>query len=106
MDGLRTTTLAGLDAVRMGMPALPKEAKDQDAALKFEALLWSQVFQTMRKSITAGGLFGEENQARSTFEYLFDQVVVEASMQSGKSLGFAERLLKGPLGGTSKGDTT
>lgn len=50
------------------------------------------LFQTMRKTVEPSGLFGEEGQARSTYEFLLDQAVVEKAVASGRGWGLAERL--------------
>jgi Rod binding domain-containing protein len=67
---------------------------DHQAALLFEGLVLTQMFQTMRKTIQPSGLFGNDSQTRSTYEYLLDQAVVEHAMASGKGLGLAEKLEK------------
>ena len=60
----------------------------------FEGLVMTQMFQAMRKTIQPSGLFGDDAQTRSTYEYLLDQAVVEHAMASGKGLGLADRLEK------------
>lgn len=74
-------------------PGLDK-ATGHEAALMFEGLVMTQMFQAMRKTIQPSGLFGDDSQTRSTYEYLLDQAVVEHAMASGKGLGLAERLEK------------
>jgi Rod binding domain-containing protein len=77
---------------------LPKpgadKASNHEAALMFEGLMMTQMLQAMRKTIQPSGLFGENTQSRSTYEYLLDQAVVEHAMASGKGLGLADRLEK------------
>jgi len=67
---------------------------DHEAALLFEGLVLTQMFQSMRKTIQHSGLFGDDSQTRSTYEYLLDKAVVEHAMASGKGLGLAEKLEK------------
>lgn len=79
-------------------PSLPRPgevppSKDVKAvAREFEGLLMAQFFQTLRKTVPPSGLFGDGGQARSTYEYLLDQAVVQQSMSAGKGWGLAERL--------------
>jgi Rod binding domain-containing protein len=75
--------------------SLPKgKTTKREAALLFEGLVMTQMFQAMRKTIQPSGLFGDNAQTRSTYEYLLDQAVVEHAMASGKGMGLAERLEK------------
>lgn len=69
-------------------------ASIKDAAKQFEGLLVSMLFQNLRKTVQPSGLFGDDKQARSTYEYLLDQAVVEHALQSGQGWGLAERLEK------------
>jgi Rod binding domain-containing protein len=66
----------------------------KEAAQKFEGLLMAQLFQSLRKTVEPSGLFGDGGQARQTYEYLFDQAVVEHAMASGQGWGLAERIEK------------
>jgi len=66
----------------------------KEAAQKFEGLLMAQLFQSLRKTVEPSGLFGDGGQARQTYEYLFDQAVVEHAMASGRGWGLAERIEK------------
>ncbi len=66
----------------------------QEAARLFEGMVLMQMFQAMRKTIQPSGLFGDDTQTRSTYEYLLDQAVVEHAMASGKGLGLSDRLEK------------
>lgn len=101
MDTPRASTLSPKDLLH---PVQGGKPVDREAALAFEGMLWTQIFQGMRQTVEPSGLFGEGGQARSTYEYLFDQVVVQSAMASGKSLGLAERLVSGggktPIGQT------
>lgn len=63
-----------------------------EAARQFEGMLMQMLFQTMRKTVEPSGLFGEGGQARSTYEFLLDQAVVEKAVASGRGWGLAERL--------------
>ncbi|WP_316676510.1 rod-binding protein [uncultured Tolumonas sp.] len=65
---------------------------DHQAALQFEGLVMTQMFQAMRKTIQPSGLFGDDSGSRSTYEYLLDQAVLEHAMTSGKGWGLADRL--------------
>ena len=64
----------------------------KEAAQKFEGLLMAQMFQSLRKTVQHSGLFGDEGQARQTYEYLLDQAVVEHAMTGGRGWGLAERI--------------
>jgi len=64
----------------------------KEAAQRFEGLLMAQLFQSLRKTVEPSGLFGDGGQARQTYEYLFDQAVVEHAMASGRGWGLAERI--------------
>lgn len=69
-------------------------AKDRTeaAARQFEGMLMQLLFQTLRKTVEPSGLFGEGGQARSTYEFMMDQAVVDKATSSGRSWGIAERL--------------
>lgn len=69
-----------------------KKTNPQEAASKFEGLLMTQLFQSLRKTVQPSGLFGDGGQARQTYEYLFDQAVVEHAMATGKGWGLAEKI--------------
>lgn len=71
---------------------LPIGKSSREAALEFEGLLMSQLFQAMRKTVEPSGLFGGSGQTRSTYEYLLDRAVIDRSVQNGKGWGLAERL--------------
>ncbi len=51
-----------------------------------------QLLQSLRKTVEPSGLFGNGGQARQTYEYLFDQAVVEHAMAGGRGWGLAERI--------------
>lgn len=74
------------------MPSLSGKTNVGDAAKQFEGMLMTQIFQIMRKTVQHSGLFGDSALARSTYEYLLDQAVVDHAMSSGKGWGLAERL--------------
>lgn len=82
----------------LATPALPRlgvdAVSDKEAALMFEGLVMTQMFQSMRKTIEPSGLFGDESERRTTYEYLLDQALVEQAMASGKGWGLAERMEK------------
>jgi Rod binding domain-containing protein len=98
MDGtsflkLAQQTPSELMPVTLPRPGLDK-ATDKQSALMFEGMIMTQLFQAMRKTVQPSGLFGDDSQARSTYDYLLDQAVVEHAMASGKGWGLAERLEK------------
>lgn len=74
------------------LPSAPEGRSPREAAREFEGLLMAQLFQTLRKTVEPSGLFGEDGQARSTYEYLLDQAVVQHAMTTGRGWGLAERL--------------
>lgn len=92
MDALKPLSLSPqeLAPARLGLD----KATGREAALMFEGMVMTQMFQSMRKTIQPSGLFGDQSQSRSTYEYLLDQAVVEHAMASGKGLGLADRLEK------------
>jgi Rod binding domain-containing protein len=65
-----------------------------EAARMFEGMVMTQMFQSMRKTIQPSGLFGDDSQTRSTYDYLLDQAVVEHAMAAGKGMGLADSLEK------------
>lgn len=77
-------------------PGLPApgaaDAELRKAAVAFEGMLISQMFQSMRKTIQPSGLLGDSGQARGTLEYLLDQAVVDSAMKGGRSWGLASRI--------------
>jgi Rod binding domain-containing protein len=72
--------------------AVPGNAHTADAAKQFEAMLMENLFGVMRKTVEPSGLFGNNGNARSTYEYLLDQAVTNNAMNAGKSLGMAAKL--------------
>lgn len=89
---MEVLTLRALSA-EAALPQRPQSpSKWHEAAVQFEGLLMSQVFQTLRKTVKPSGLFGQDQQARSTYEYLLDQAVIEQSLKGGKGWGLSERL--------------
>jgi len=62
------------------------------AAQEFEGMLMEQLMQSMRKTVEPSGLFGQEGQSRSTYEYLMDQAVIAKAVQGGKGFGLAAHL--------------
>ena len=90
-----TAALPALDATAQAQSAaaVPDQTdKSDQAARQFEGLLMSMVFQTMRKTIQPSGLFGDSGPARSTYEYLMDQAVVDKAVSAGHGWGLADRL--------------
>lgn len=79
------------------MPLALHRAEGQKAdlhqsAVAFEGMLMSIIFQNMRKTVEVSGLLGDSGQARSTFEYLFDQAIADSALKGGKGWGLAARL--------------
>lgn len=73
--------------------ASPRKGTDiAQAAHEFEGMLLSQMMQVMRSTVEPSGLFGEGGQARSTYEYLLDQAVIDKAVKAGRGFGLAERL--------------
>lgn len=82
-----------LAAPSLTSPAVgASKATLQQAAREFEGMLMRQLFQTLRKTVEPSGLLGDSGGARNTYDYLFDQAVVEQAMASGKGWGLAARL--------------
>jgi Rod binding domain-containing protein len=73
---------------------LPKETEDKigKTAAEFEAMLMAQMFQTMRKTVEPSGLFEENQNERSLYDYLFDQAVLQQATAAGQTWGLAEKL--------------
>ena len=99
MDGepfFKPVSQAPKDLAPITLPRLGLDkTTDKEAALMFEGLVMTQLFQAMRKTIQPSGLFGDDSQARSTYDYMLDQAVVEHAMAAGKGWGLAENMEKG-----------
>jgi len=89
---LGTSVRSPLDSMTSPVSVPTGKASLGDAAKQFEGMMMAQVFQTMRKTVQHSGLFGDSAMARSTYEYLLDQAVVQHAMDGGKGWGLAERL--------------
>ena len=63
-----------------------------NTALDFEAMLMTQLFQALRKTVEPSGLFGDNQNARTTYEYLFDQAIFERAADTGQTWGLAAKL--------------
>jgi len=82
-----------LDLVNQAVPQPGKgKTSAKDAARMFEGMLMTQLFQAMRKTVPHSELFGDNSQARTTYEYLLDQAVMEHAVTSGKGWGLSDRL--------------
>lgn len=82
---------AGLEGT--GRPAGPPAADHlHEAAVAFEGMLLSLMFQSMRKTVQPSGLLGDSGQARGTLDYLLDQAVVDSAMKGGRTWGLADRI--------------
>jgi Rod binding domain-containing protein len=66
--------------------------RNAEAAKQFEGMLMSFVFQQMRKTVQPSGLFGDDGNARSTYDYLLDQAVTSKAASAGKGWGLSQRL--------------
>jgi Rod binding domain-containing protein len=73
-------------------PVKAPNGKTLEAAKQFEGMLMANLFQGLRKTVQPSGLFGNSGNARSTYEYLLDQAVVNHAMTAGKGWGLSERL--------------
>ena len=69
-----------------------RESKISKTASDFEAMLMTQLFQTLRKTVEPSGLFGDNQNARTTFEYLFDQAMFQRAADTGQTWGLAAKL--------------
>ncbi|MDR2561834.1 MAG: hypothetical protein LBC63_08715 [Holophagales bacterium] len=66
--------------------------KLKKTAAEFEGMLMAQVFQALRKTVEPSGLFGDNQNERSTYDYLLDQAVIKNAIESGQTWGLAARL--------------
>ena len=74
-------------------PARPSvKERNANAAKQFEGMLMAFMFQSMRQTVPTTGLFGDESNTRTTYEYLLDQAVTTKAMNAGKGYGLAQRL--------------
>lgn len=87
MSDLKITPL-----ITASKPQPPVPDKNLKTAKEFEGMLMAHLFQSMRKTVEPSGLFGENDSAKRTYDYLFDQAVVNQAMDSGKGWGLAEKL--------------
>ena len=90
---LSSAQMSPADMIAQALPG-PGATKEhtKEAAEKFEGMLMAYLFQDMRKTVQASGLFGNEGTARSTYEYLLDQAVSTNAMAAGKGWGLSQRL--------------
>ncbi len=63
-----------------------------EAAKQFEGMLMENLFRLMRKTVEPSGLFGNDGNTQSTYEYLLDQAVTTNAMNAGKGLGLSQKL--------------
>jgi Rod binding domain-containing protein len=92
-DGLRALNLRPEDPVARPVSPPGKGGGNlHQAAVAFEGLLVSTMFQSMRKTVKPSGLLGDSGQAKGTLEYLLDQAIVESAMKGGRTWGLAQRL--------------
>jgi Rod binding domain-containing protein len=84
---------AGIPAAPDLVIKAPPASKDpKEAAKQFEGMLMANLFQQLRKTVHSSGLLGNGDSARSTYEYLLDQAVVNHAMEGGKTWGLRDRL--------------
>ena len=78
----------------LNAPRLPKADPDKlkKTAAEFEGMLMAQVFQALRKTVEPSGLFGDNQNERSTYDYLLDQAVIKNAIENGQTWGLAARL--------------
>ena len=93
MNGAAITSLSQPAPIDLVAATPAANGKNAEAAKQFEGMLMANMFQGMRKTVQASGLFGNSGNARSTYEYLLDQAVVTQAMTAGKGWGLSERLL-------------
>lgn len=74
------------------LPTVPGGKDPKEAAKQFEGLLMANLFQELRKTVHTSGLFGDGGNARTTYEYLLDQAVVNHAMDAGKTWGLSDKL--------------
>lgn len=79
-------------AKAQGLQKAQDQGRIRKAAQEFEGMLIEQMMQGMRKTVEPSGLFGQEGQSRSTFEYLMDQAVIQKAVKGGRGLGLAAQL--------------
>jgi hypothetical protein len=85
---------------RLDVPAMPRasqtpkpeESKLTKTAREFEGMLMTQMFQTLRKTVEPSGLFGDNQNERSTYEYILDQSIFQKAAENGQTWGLASRL--------------
>ena len=75
-----------------GLNPSPQKERITKAAQNFEGMLMEQLMQGLRKTVESGGLFGQEGQSKSTFEYLMDQAVIAKAVKGGRGLGLAAQM--------------
>jgi Rod binding domain-containing protein len=92
MDIKSNPGLGALETAQLAIRPPDGKTSTKEAAQMFEGMLWTQLFQAMRKTVQPSGLLGEEGQTRGTYEFLMDQAIVQSAMRSGKGLGLAARL--------------
>lgn len=85
-------TLAPQDIAAQAQAVPDGNRNSAEAARQFEGMLMSYLFQQMRQTVQPSGLFGEQGNARSTYEYLLDQATATNAMDAGKGLGLSQKL--------------
>ena len=86
---------SSIDFVDLGKATRPvrqSDSKLKQTALEFEGMLMTQLFQTLRKTVEPSGLFGDNQNSRSTYEYLMDQATFQKAAENGQTWGLAARL--------------
>lgn len=76
----------------LAVQAPPSTPDAKEAAKQFEGMLMANLFKEMRKTVQHTGLFGENEQTTSTYEFLLDQAVINHAMDAGSTWGLRDRL--------------
>lgn len=96
MNGPAPLTPSAVDLATAGRAQGLSRPADKErvtkAAQDFEGMLMEQLMQGMRKTVEPSGLFGQEGQSKSTFEYLMDQAVIAKAVKGGRGLGLAAHM--------------
>jgi len=89
---LPITSPIDLASAKVSQMSRQEENKMGQTATEFEAMLMTQLFQTLRKTVEPSGLFGCNQTERSIYDYLFDQSIFQNAAANGKTWGLASRL--------------
>jgi hypothetical protein len=70
----------------------PTDDKLEKTAREFEAMVMTQMVQTLRKTVEPSGLFGSNQNERGIYEWLLDQSIFQKAAENGQTWGLAARL--------------